>query len=1019
MRRKTLRAVSWVALLAGLATSAAWAQIPGLKNQDVGLNNPIPGSTTYVDGKYRITGNGNDIWGNADSFHYAYITVTGDFDYKVNVESLLRDSTNAADDGWSKAELMAREAEDWGAGLEPDGGDRFIAVMTTRSDGQNEVGLQWRSALRGSGCAWPNDIGIGTPVYRPTYPNTWLRLERIGEKFWAYASTDGVAWTLLRGSPYDFAGLNGNETTPREPASMASKLLLGMAVTSHQVADTSTAVFSGWAQVTPVPIAITTQPPAVLNVAANSTLTITAAATGDPLHFQWQLEGVDIPGATSATYTKPLCQTTDSGTYTLKCYASGQTVTSTACEVTVTVDTTLPTITSVKPLGQTSLRITFSEPVADPSATTTANYQLSPATAVTAAALAADGFSVTLTTASQTLNTKYTLTVNNVKDTAGNSIAPGTTALFTSVMLLKGFAYYERWDDASGDMGDINAFGTALDDGSARPPDVSSIVNQFGAPWGAADNYNARVRTFFTAPSNGNYVFFVSSDDASRVFLSTDDKPANKKLICQEPGWANQYQWTYQFNDPLNLMPDKRSDQFALTEWETWNTITLQANKTYYMEVRLNEGGGGDGVDVTFIKEGEADPTTDAAGMKLKGDVISWYESADVLPPVITSPTAIAAVTIDAGGTATLSVVATNPGSDTLTYQWQRDGVNLAGATSADYVITGAEPDDIGQYWCRVSNKNATLQSQSFFVLVKATGVFAIEAEDFDYDRGQSKPEASVMPYLGGAYAGLSAVHGVDYNNDDAPANNYVNVDGIDGYLNPPDHPVYRYGGDLDVAADAAATPPIPNKNATIAVEQPGGQYSITRAGEWEMTANYKVGWVGSGNWGNYTRTFPTPAKQYNVFAASSADNHAAGRLTGNVGLVTAGVGTATQTVQPLAAYNAPGTGAWSRNSLVGMREADGQLTKVELGGKQTIRWNYNGGDAEYLLFIPVSGGPGQPVIDSVVKNANGSITITWTGGGTLQAAEAVTGPWQDVTGATSPYTFTPTAAMLYGRIRQ
>jgi hypothetical protein len=47
-----------------------------------------------------------------------------------------------------------------------------------------------------------------------------------------------------------------------------------------------------------------------------------------------------------------------------------------------------------------------------------------------------------------------------------------------------------------------------------------------------------------------------------------------------------------------------------------------------------------------------------------------------------------------------------------------------------------------------------------------------------------------------------------------------------------------------------------------------------------------------------------------------------------------------------------------------------------------------------------------------------GSLTIEWTGGGTLQAAPAVTGPWQDVPGAASPYTFNPTAAALFGRIK-
>lgn len=38
----------------------------------------------------------------------------------------------------------------------------------------------------------------------------------------------------------------------------------------------------------------------------------------------------------------------------------------------------------------------------------------------------------------------------------------------------------------------------------------------------------------------------------------------------------------------------------------------------------------------------------------------------------------------------------------------------------------------------------------------------------------------------------------------------------------------------------------------------------------------------------------------------------------------------------------------------------------------------------------------------SFTKNADGSMTLEWTGGGTLQAAPAVTGPWQDVPGASA-----------------
>jgi hypothetical protein len=60
-----------------------------------------------------------------------------------------------------------------------------------------------------------------------------------------------------------------------------------------------------------------------------------------------------------------------------------------------------------------------------------------------------------------------------------------------------------------------------------------------------------------------------------------------------------------------------------------------------------------------------------------------------------------------------------------------------------------------------------------------------------------------------------------------------------------------------------------------------------------------------------------------------------------------------------------------------------------------------------------------QPPEITIKANPDGTITITWTGGGTLQAATSVLGPWQDVT-TTSPYTFTPQAGVpyLFGRIK-
>jgi hypothetical protein len=78
-----------------------------------------------------------------------------------------------------------------------------------------------------------------------------------------------------------------------------------------------------------------------------------------------------------------------------------------------------------------------------------------------------------------------------------------------------------------------------------------------------------------------------------------------------------------------------------------------------------------------------------------------------------------------------------------------------------------------------------------------------------------------------------------------------------------------------------------------------------------------------------------------------------------------------------------------------------------------------NGGLRTYRTGVAPEKPTAVPEFTGIRINANGSITIEWTGGGTLQAAPTVTGPWQTVTGATSPYTFTPTAASLFGRLMQ
>jgi hypothetical protein len=107
---------------------------------DVGANVGIPGSVTgTAPGVQTITGSGDDIWNASDNFYFVYTSVTGQvWEAKLRVQDL------QGPDNWTKCELMVRVPD--ASGL-PQGPDPFVAAMTTRAAGQNEIGPQYRATV--------------------------------------------------------------------------------------------------------------------------------------------------------------------------------------------------------------------------------------------------------------------------------------------------------------------------------------------------------------------------------------------------------------------------------------------------------------------------------------------------------------------------------------------------------------------------------------------------------------------------------------------------------------------------------------------------------------------------------------------------------------------------------------------------------------------------------------------------------------------------------------------------------
>lgn len=93
--------------------------------------------------------------------------------------------------------------------------------------------------------------------------------------------------------------------------------------------------------------------------------------------------------------------------------------------------------------------------------------------------------------------------------------------------------------------------------------------------------------------------------------------------------------------------------------------------------------------------------------------MFTWEFPPDIKLTITAQP---AGLSVAEGHAFSLSVTAA--GSGALAYQWQKDGIPLAGAVSATYQVASAGLDDAGLYACRISDGTDSLLSKAAAVLV-------------------------------------------------------------------------------------------------------------------------------------------------------------------------------------------------------------------------------------------------------------------------------------------------------------
>ena len=143
------------------------------------------------------------IGGTSDQFNYQYQLQTGNFDVTVRLAGL------GLSDLRAEAGLMARTS------LDP--ASPFAAALAT--PGVNGDFFADRAAT--------NAVAVTSGSFPVNFPNTWLRLNRVGNLFTGFGSYDGINWTQL-----------GTVTI-----AMPSQIYLGMVVTSHNTNQATTAQF--------------------------------------------------------------------------------------------------------------------------------------------------------------------------------------------------------------------------------------------------------------------------------------------------------------------------------------------------------------------------------------------------------------------------------------------------------------------------------------------------------------------------------------------------------------------------------------------------------------------------------------------------------------------------------------------------------------------------------------------------------------------------------------------------------
>lgn len=185
--------------------------------------------------------------------------------------------------------------------------------------------------------------------------------------------------------------------------------------------------------------------------------------------------------------------------------------------------------------------------------------------------LSSDGLLTLQRSAAGASGQQYTLTVEATQGTAVGSMQLQVMVISAERFNQQG-VNQQIWTGISGNSV-ANIPLTAM-------PQSQNLLMELASKPALGNYYGQRVRGFLEVPRDGNYNFWIASDDNSQLLLSPDMDPNKAELIARVNGYTGIDAW-YNGN-------------------RVKTNIELKAGQLYYIEVLHKEGGGGDHMSVAW-----------------------------------------------------------------------------------------------------------------------------------------------------------------------------------------------------------------------------------------------------------------------------------------------------------------------------------------------------------------------------------------------------------------------------------